>query len=191
MFGLSTWPNRARERVVRVVARGTIFGARALRFEQVESRQLLAAVIVSPMSGLQTSEDGGGCGGQRLSEGCSDDECRDQSSERQPFTGNAVHKSLTFTPGNFETSRSRSAFSGRRTIRFTAAAYYHVLETIQSTDATYAALHLPTRTIKSTIRGLAPGVAVSPASRNLQVPTKSGGAPPALRSSSRRSPSPG
>ena len=146
---------------------------RALRVESLESRQLLAAVVVSPTAGLQTSEDSGrAVVSVYLTEPPTAKVVIDLKSSN-PLLGTPSTNSLTFTSANYKKPQTFS-ITGHEDDLVHGTAYYHIGLSIKTTAAAYASLTLPTLTIKSLHpRGLSPGISVSPAS-GLHT-TKSGG----------------
>ena len=150
--------------MVRVVARKEL-RPRALRIEQFEPRELLAAVAVSPLA-AQTSENGGAAVISVYLKTPPTANVVINLQNDNPLLGVLSTNSLTFTPANYKHPQSFRV-TGQADDQVHGTAYYHISESIQSTDPAYAALQLPTVTIKSTHpRGLSPGITVLPAKRS-------------------------
>ena len=120
--------------------------------------------MVSPTKGLQTSEDGGrAVVSVYLTAPPTAPVVIDLKSDNR-LLGTPSTSSLTFTAANYKKPQTFS-ITGHEDDLVHGTAYYHIIESIHTTDAAYASLKLPTLTIKSLHpRGFAPGIVVSPTS---------------------------
>jgi hypothetical protein len=146
---------------------------RSLRFERMESRDLLAAVMVSPTAGLQTSEDGGYA---VVSVYLKDPPTANvvlSFLSGNPKEGRLSVGKLTFTPSNYNKPQSFRVIGVSDGV-IDGDKYYQVCGKSASTDPAYNGLAVPAISLKNLdSRTLVAGITVTPTS-GLQT-TKSGG----------------
>jgi hypothetical protein len=163
-FGLGVGSGHRRPRGPRV---------RDPRAEPLESRELLAGIVVTPTAGLQTSEDGGAAVVSVYLTSAPSSNVAIAFASTNPLLGTPSPNVLVFTPSNFHRPQV-VRITGQMDDLVTSNTSYQVVGAVVTRAPGFVGLGVPTLNIRSLHpRGLAPGIAVSPTS-GLQT-TKSGG----------------
>ena len=146
---------------------------RSLRIERMESRELLAAVMVSPTAGLQTSEDGGyAIVSVYLRDAPTANVVISLLSDH-PREGRVSTGRLTFTPLNYNRPQSFRV-TGQSDGVIDGVKYYRVNGKATSADLAYNGIPVPSVSLRNLdSRTLVAGITVTPTA-GLQT-TKSGG----------------
>jgi hypothetical protein len=138
------WLSRSRRRYVRAKKPArTGLSSNGPSFENLEARELLAAVQLSPLAGLQTSEDGGYA---VVSAWLSDAPAADVTFQLQsdnPNEGKVSAAALTFTPQNFNQPQSIQVTGQSDCTRDGNKSYQLVTSLTSSADPNYDGLDVP------------------------------------------------